>query len=206
MKTKEIAPYHHGNLKEALISEALLMLEKDGLQSITLRELTNRLGTSRSAVYRHYSSKDELIKAVIQAGFLKLDESVFGKVDDSLDVEKKIYALGKAYINFAINNPNLYRMIFGQELQEQREESCDINEREDAPGFHKLVDLIANAQELQILKKEDPFMQATVMWAMLHGLANLLIDGHVHIQENIETLYDLSFKTLIKGIAINQTS
>jgi len=202
MNTKSNSSYHHGNLKEALIKESLKMVEEDGLSSITLRGLTDRVGTSRTALYRHYSSKEELLKEVIQAGFDKLDEDIFSSLDKELEVKEKIYMLGKAYIDFAIKNPNLYRMIFGHELQEHREESCDINEREDAPGFHKLVDLIINAQENGILKKEDAFMQATVMWSLLHGLSNLLIDGHVHVLDNIDTLYELSFKTLISGIAV----
>ena len=205
MNTKNSTSYHHGNLKEALIQESLKMVEANGLSSITLRELTQRVGTSRTALYRHYSSKEELFKEVIQAGFEKLDADIFAALDEDLEVKKKIYMLGKGYINFAIKNPNLYRMIFGHELQEHREESCDINDREDAPGFHKLVDIITEAQADGILKKEDPFMQATVMWSLLHGLSNLLIDGHVHVLDNIDTLYDLSFKTLIGGIATDHT-
>jgi len=200
MNNSNSSPYHHGNLKEELIQESLKMVESSGLSSITLRELTKRLGTSRTALYRHYSSKEELLKAVIQAGFDKLDTAMFSNLNKELGVKEKIYTLGKDYLNFAIENPNLYRMIFGHEVGEQREESCDINQRDDAPGFHSLVDIIVDAQKKDIIKKEDAFMQATVMWAMLHGLANLLIDGHVHIAENIDALYELSFKTLINGI------
>ncbi len=195
--------YHHGNLKEALIEESLKMIENDGLESITLRELTKRVGTSRTALYRHYSSKEELLKAVIQAGFSKLDSAIFSNLNPELNIQEKIYALGKAYIEFATNNPNLYRMIFGHETEKEREEACNINEREDAPSFHSLVDIITQAQAEGLIKKDDAFMQATVLWAMLHGLSNLLIDGHVHISDNINVLYELSFKTLIDGIFIS---
>jgi len=202
MNTKTNSSYHHGNLKEELIRESLKMVESGGIASITLRELTNRLGTSRTALYRHFTSKEELLQEVIQAGFEKLDTHIFSTLDSDLDLNLKLHDLGRAYIDFAIKNPNLYRMIFGHEIKEQREESCDINEREDAPGFHKLVDIITDAQNANILKKDDAFMQATVMWSMLHGLSNLLIDGHVHIVDNIDTLFELSFQTLISGIAV----
>ena len=201
MNKENSSNYHHGNLKAALIEEALKMVGTDGLSSITLRELTTRVGTSRTALYRHYGSKEELLKAVIQAGFDKLDVSVFSCLDKDLDIQTKIYTMGKDYINFAMENPNIYRMIFGHELEKHREEACDINEREDAPGFHSLVDIIKDAQEKGVLNQDDAFMQATVMWSMLHGLSNLLIDGHVHIAQNIDTLYELSFKTLPNGIA-----
>ncbi|MDF1876240.1 TetR/AcrR family transcriptional regulator [Sulfurimonas sp. SAG-AH-194-L11] len=202
MSTHNNSSYHHGNLKEGLIEEALKMLESEGLSSITLRELTKRLGTSRSALYRHYSSKEELLKAVIQAGFKRLDTYVFASISEDLDIQTKIYTLGRAYINFAMLHPNIYRMIFGNELEKHREESCDIKEREDAPSFHSLVDIIKDGHEKNILKKEDAFMQATVLWAILHGLSNLLIDGHVHIADNIDRLYELSFKTMLDGMAL----
>lgn len=204
MKRQNTENYHHGNLKVALIEEALKMLESDGLSSITVRELTTRLGTSRTAIYRHYSSKEELLKATIEAGFEKLDKHVFGSMDPSLDLETKLYSLGKLYIDFAIKYPNIYRMIFGHEFHTHREETCDINEREEAGGFHTLVDIIKEAQEKNIIIKGDAFMQATVIWAMLHGLSNLLIDGHVHIADNLDTLYELSFKTLISGISVKE--
>jgi len=204
MKTDTQAKYHHGNLKESLIEEALNMIEKDGISSITLRELTKKLGTSRSAVYRHYSSKDELIKAVIQAGFDKLDATVHPTLLGDANILDKLYNMGKAYMSFAMENPNLYRTIFGNEIQKEREESCDINDENDAAGFHALVALVIEAQESGLIQKDDAFMQSTVIWAMMHGLSNLLIDGHLHIQENIDELYELTFKTLLRGISLSE--
>jgi len=200
MKNKNLSSYHHGNLKDALIQTSLEMIESDGLGSITLRELTKRLGTSRSAVYRHYDSKDILIKAVIQAGFEKLDKQIKPTLLEGDDVLHKLYSMGKAYINFAINNPNLYRSIFGHELMNEREESCDINDFDSDTGFHVLVAVMIEGHENNIIKKEDPILQATVIWSMIHGISNLLIDGHIHVQKNIDILYELSFKTLIHGM------
>jgi len=200
MKTNNNSKYHHGNLKDSLIEEALIMIETDGIANITLRELTARVGTSRSAVYRHYGSKDDLIKAVVLSALDKLDAAVHPTLLGDADILLKLYAMGKAYMQFAIKNPNLYRTIFGNEIRKEREESCDINDEKAAAGFHALVGLITQAQELELVKKDDPFMQSTVIWSMMHGLSNLLIDGHIHIQENIDELYELTFKTLLKGI------
>jgi len=201
MKKETDSNYHHGNLKDSLIEEALKMIESDGIKSVTLRELTNRLGTSRSAVYRHYGSKDELFVAVIRAGLQKLDDSVHPLLIEEQDVRERLYKMGKAYISFAIANPNLYRVIFGEVLQKHREENCDINKQEDAAGFHELVKLVLVAQEDGLMRQDDAFLQATVIWSMMHGLSNLLIDGHIHIQENLDALFEISFETLLRGMA-----
>ena len=201
MQTNSNSNYHHGNLKDSLIQEALIVIEQDGISHITLRELTKRVGTSRSAIYRHYSSKDELVKAVILAGLEKLDAAIHPTLLEDVNTLDKLYNMGKAYMNFAIQNPNLYRTIFGNEIHKEREESCDISDENDAPGFHALVNLIIKAQEEGLVKRDDAFMQSTVIWSMMHGLSNLLIDGHLHVQENIDELFELTFKTLFKGIS-----
>ena len=202
MKNNEKPSYHHGNLKDALIVETLNMVEENGVENITLRELTKRLGTSRSAIYRHFDSKDTLIKAVILSGFEKLENAIASILLQETDILDRFYNMGKAYLHFAVQNPNIYRMMFGHKVEKQREESCDINDKESPIGFHALVSLLAEGQEKNILKKEDPMLQATYVWANIHGLSNLCIDGHLHVSDNIETLFELSFNSLVRGMRL----
>ncbi len=193
--------YHHGNLKESLIVTALQMVEKEGLENITLRELTKRLGTSRSAIYRHFDSKEALLKAVITAGFEKLDSCITPTLQQyDLNVVTRFSNMGRAYINFAITNPAIYRMIFGHELMQEREESCDINDADQAIGFHALVALIIEGQEEGLFKKDNPILQATTVWSMIHGLSNLLIDGHIHVKDNLDALFNMGTQTLLEGL------
>lgn len=200
MNTKESSTYHHGNLKDALIEEALLMVELNGVESITLRELTKKLGASRSAIYRHYSSKDELIKAVIRAGFDKLDAIIEPVTTKDEAIINRFREVGEAYLDFALSNPNIYRMIFGHEVEQQREESCDITDEESAKGFHTLIALLLEGQEAKVFKVQDPMLQATYIWSNMHGLANLCIDGHIHVQDHLQELFELSFDNIINGM------
>ena len=61
-------------------------------------------------------------------------------------------------------------------------------------------DIAKAMKQVRHIKKDDPMLQATIIWAMMHGLSNLLIDGHLHIQDNLDALYDLSFNTMINGM------
>ncbi len=196
------ASYHHGNLKEALVTTALDMVDLEGLQSITLRELTQRLGTSRSAIYRHFESKESLLQAVLFAGFELLNDAMTPiLILKEKSVVERFKLMGKAYLEFAMAHPNIYRMLFGHELQEQREENCDKNNESQATGFHVLVGLLVEGQQNGLFKKEDPILQATVVWSMVHGIANLLIDGHLDIKENIEAIFDVVTQTLLQGLS-----
>ena len=194
--------YHHGNLKEALIQTALQIVEQEGWQNITLRELSIRLGTSRSAIYRHFESKEALMQAVIFAGFAKLEEAIAPILQQrDKSIEKRFCLMGESYMQFAVNHPNIYRMMFGDELQDEREEQCDIHDADQATGFHALIALLVEGQESGLFKKEDPILQATVVWSMIHGTANLLIDGHLHVKDNIEAIFEMGTQTLLQGLS-----
>lgn len=198
---KKTTSYHHGNLKEELLKEALKIIQTKGIEAVTLQVLGNNLGTSRSAIYRHFSSKQELLHNVMIYGFEIFENKIapiFMQKDK--DVEERLYIMGKSYIDFAIENPNLYRILFGEKFQDIREENCDVEDEEQATGFHALVALIIEGQETNKFNKEDAILQAQTIHALVHGIASLSIDGHTHTKDNVEEIYKLSFKTITQGL------
>jgi len=201
MKEKKAAPYHHGNLKEELLQTALEMIDTDGLDSITLRDLTQRLGTSRTAVYRHFASKEALILGVIEKGYEQLDLT-FTPIfqDKTLSVDVRFEAMGRAYLDFAIGHPNLYRLLFGEMYRKERAEICDYKDETQATGLYALIGLLTEAQEEGIIARENPMVQAATVWASIHGLASLLIDGHLLMSDNLEEIYSYSQGVLLKGL------
>lgn len=199
---REKKPYHHGNLKEELVKEALIMVENEAVDKITIRELSKRLGVSYSAIYRHFSSKDELVNALVEAGFEKLDDKV-GVIAtyNHLNTIEKLNLMGKEYIGFALQNPNLYRTLFGNTLVQKREEICDL-ENEKCTSFEALMKILIEGQEKGIFKKEDPLLQASAVWSMVHGISNLLIDGHILIQNNFEAIFATISDILTNGLKL----
>jgi flagellin-specific chaperone FliS len=91
-------------------------------------------------------------------------------------------------------------MLFGEKFQDIREESCDIEDEEQAKGFHALVALLVEGQETNQFQKQDPILQAQIIHALVHGLASLYIDGHIHIKDNLDDLYEITFKTITQGL------
>jgi len=218
MKSKKNDTYHHGNLKESLVKTALEMLDRDGLEAITLRELASRLGTSRSAIYRHFKGKDDLMRAVILEGFIKLDQKIaphFKRSDTPL--LDRFHDMGVSYTHFATENPNLYRLLFGAAMSQEREEVC-LDERPDLhkllnnnaderiiqaepdDAFHRLVKIIVEAQQDGLFKEGDPVLLATTIWSLLHGLSMLAIDGHLSVVGNVDAIYEMNYKLLLEGL------
>jgi AcrR family transcriptional regulator len=201
MNMKKSTSYHHGNLKEALIETALQTIDEEGLDAITLRDITQKLGTSRSAVYRHFASKEALIIGVIQRGYAQLDE-LFTPIfqDRTQSVEERFEKMGRAYLDFAIEHPNLYRLLFGENYRQEREEVCDYKDESQATGLYALIGLLLEAQEEGIIARADPMVQAATVWASIHGLASLLIDGHLMMRDNLEEIYRYSQAIVLNGM------
>lgn len=212
--------YHHGNLKESLVQTALEMVKTQEIDAITLREIGNRLGTSRSAIYRHFSNKEALMKQVILAGFDKLDEALESSFyNEEMELMQRFHTMGRVYIHFARENPYLYRLLFGPSMSKEREEIC-VDERPEVhklmhgdsseeivqnnaeSGFHKLVSIIVEAQTQGLFKKGDPVLFATAIWSLLHGLASLAIDGHLSVMENIDVMYETNFTMMLDGLSL----
>src|SRR6187455_983274 len=104
--------YHHGNLRRALLDEALTTIRTEGVDGLTLREIGARLGVSRSALYRHFADKRALLTAVATEGFRTLREGLVSAWEDGGRGGEAFGAMGTAYIRFAMANPSHYRVMF----------------------------------------------------------------------------------------------
>src|SRR5579859_4246626 len=107
-------PYHYGNLRSALLAEALRALAEGGPASLSLRELARRLGVSHAAPYRHFADKDVLLAAIAQQGFELLAAEVEAAAaqhpDESLF---QLADMGWAYVRFALRQPQHFQVMFG---------------------------------------------------------------------------------------------
>jgi AcrR family transcriptional regulator len=192
--------YHHGNLKEEFLRIAFEFIHKESVDKLTLKVLSDATGTSRSAIYRHFSSKDALMEEIIRKGFSDFDNHTAPILQnqDTLLVDR-FYQASKAYIYWAKENPNLYRLLFGKKYAYIREEIMSIKENS-CDGFGALKQAVEEGQKSGILKKEDSLKQSIIIWSSLHGLSSLIIDGFMDVEEISEELIDNMFKMLLAGL------
>ncbi|NOZ90487.1 MAG: TetR/AcrR family transcriptional regulator [Epsilonproteobacteria bacterium] len=192
--------YHHGNLKAELLSIAFDFIYREDIDKLTLKVLADATNTSRSAIYKHFSSKDELIKEIIKKGFDEFDNAIVPILNDkSQDLKERFFKASYCYINWAKENPNLYRLIFGKKYAYIREAFVTIRS-ENCKGFIALKALIEEGQKKKIIKSEDSFTQAIVIWASLHGLSSLIIDCFNDVNEIYEDILNQMQSNLLKGL------
>ncbi len=196
--------YHHGNLKEEFITIAMDFIAKEDVEKLTLKVLSDATGTSRSAIYKHFKNKDALIETIIERGFDKFDAATTPYFkDQSKALVDRFYLTGKLYVEFARKNPNLYRLLFGKKYAHIREDLLSIKD-EDCSGFSALQRTVEDGQKQGVLKKEDSYKQAIIIWATMHGISSLIIDGFMDVEDTYEDIYDTMFETLLTGLVANK--
>jgi AcrR family transcriptional regulator len=178
--------YHHGNLRRALLDEALATIREAGVEGLTLREIGARLGVSSTALYRHFADKQALLTAVATEGFRGLRQQLVAAWEENGRGPAGSQAMGVAYVRFAVANPSHYRVMFSRFVDP---DPCEPELATEAGGaFQVLVDSIAARQGDGVLRDDEPLLMARFVWAVVHGVAMLAIDGQLSEAGAVEEL------------------
>lgn len=193
--------YHHGDLRQTIIEEALSWLEQENVVNLSLRGIAKRIGVSHNAPYRHFPDKESLLIEIAQTGF----EGLYQASEKSLlanpkDAQKRLEAIGVAYIQYAVDHKAYYQVMFSDCLKNYRQDpSLD---RSFSKAFQVLLDVIKAGQEAQVFVLQDPYQLALVCWSLVHGVSMLAIDGGLipSDDESIFKLAQIATRTMSKGL------
>lgn len=166
MVSDHTAPYHHGDLRQALLSAARDALERNGPASLSLRDLARQLGVSHNAPYRHFADRDALLDALSAEGFARLAEAL--QQARGATAAERVAAMGQTYVAFADAHPGLFALMFQPVDATARPETQPVAAR-------TLEFLRAGIRE--VTGDEDPVDVAT-LWALVHGLSALRANAH----------------------------
>jgi AcrR family transcriptional regulator len=194
-------PYHHGNLRRALLDEALATVRADGVDGLTLREIGARVGVSRTALYRHFADKRALLTAVATEGFRTLRHQLVTAWEEGGRGPAASEAMGVAYVRFAVANPSHYRVMFSRFIDPQPREPELAAEAGGA--FQALVDAVAALQRDGTVRGDDTVLVARFVWAVVHGVAMLAIDGQLPEPGGVAELMPYALERLGTAIGAN---
>ena len=175
MSTSSNSPYHHGNLRQALLETALVILEQQGEAGLGLRDLARAVGVSPAAPYRHFDSRAALLEALAVTGFqrfaARMEAVAASGPDDPMG------AMGKTYVVFALQNANLFRLMFSPQLK-----------KDSRPGLRMAADAAFDTLRHLVGGDLDKGrIRALAAWAKVHGLAVLLLDGQIAMRSGEDT-------------------
>lgn len=170
-QTAEARPYHHGDLRRALIDAARRLLEADGPSALSLRAVAREAGVSPAAPYHHFKDKGELLDAVAHEGWEMLDEAMAKAKAEAPSIREAMTELGVAYVCFARANPALYRVMYDTAREKEA-----LPEQMQAEGGDSAYCKVRNTLiEGGVNPKDGTELELITVaaWCAAHGLAEM---------------------------------
>ncbi|MGC0362399.1 AcrR family transcriptional regulator [Rhodococcus sp. 27YEA15] len=166
MSTSSTA-YHHGDLRAALLRAAMDLLEDSGAPELSLRAVARRAGVSTAAPYRHYADRQALVSAIAAVGYRELAQYLVA-ANPSPSTAEDLASVAVAYVGFALERPGLFRVMFV--------EPCDRASDERTAATGVITEYVKHVVE-KAFPDADADSMSTAVWALVHGLAFLHLDG-----------------------------
>lgn len=170
-------PYHHGELRPALLSAVKDLVAEKGIESLSLRECARRAGVSWSAPGHHFGDKEGMLTAFAIEGFAELRQHMERRRDQAADPLSRAAAVGLGYLEFALKNPEYFRVMFRAELLNERDPEYQAA---NAAAFGVLEHAIRACHEARGADGNPLLPRLCLLaWASVHGFATLVLEGAI---------------------------
>jgi AcrR family transcriptional regulator len=180
-------PYHHGNLRTALLAQAERIVRERGVQELSLRELAREVGVSHGAPRRHFPDRQALLDALAEDGFVRLGAELHGAMDGAGDdFQARLQATATAYVHFATRDAALLALMFASKHGEPPGALHEAADR----AFSVLLALIEQGQAESAIEPGEPERVGLVLFATIQGIAALVTSGMVDVGQVDELVSD----------------
>ncbi len=213
---RSTGPYHHGDLRNALVDAATALAREGGPDAVVLREAARRVGVSAAAAYHHFANREQLVQAVKRQTLALLG----GQMQAALDQDRasaaprrgrkqpsadevarsRLRALGAAYLQFAFDEPGLFRVTFGPRGPWPTNEAAAHDDN--VGPFLLLRQVLDELVASGVVPPERRAGLEYVTWAQVHGIATLCLDGPLARVDRAErqATIDRTLDTIIRGL------
>ncbi|MCW9013570.1 MAG: TetR/AcrR family transcriptional regulator [Gammaproteobacteria bacterium] len=197
--------YHHGDLRNTLISTAITMLKENDSFEISLRQLAKRAGVSYGAPYRHFRDKNELLGAIVADAHQHLAQRLERLKQQHLNEPlKQLTETAVAYVSLAVESPQITRLMFAGTLQPGHSPSSENHSSESS--FRVFLDIVENGVKHGLYKDSDTQMTALAIWSIIHGLVMLILGRQLNLDISssmkIQIISRMLIDMLEKGIIV----
>ncbi|UCC81555.1 MAG: TetR/AcrR family transcriptional regulator [Gemmatimonadota bacterium] len=172
MTPKIVAPAQPSDTVTAIEEAARDLLAEGGLEALSMRGVAARVGVSATAIYNYFENKQALVKRVVSQGFERFTGYLRGAIVDlPVGSAERLKALGEAYIRFALENREYFRVIFASHAETPQ----DIEELPEGGGYELFRQTVVDAMEAGTIREADPDLVVLYLWTHVHGLVTLLL-------------------------------
>lgn len=168
--------YHHGDLRNALISAAIEMIAEFGVTSVTVRALAKRVGVSPAAYAHHFPDKATLLLAIATEGFDRMN-AAFAPALRCDDPYQRFYELGQRYLDFALGNPAHYKVMFSEHSGLGHDAVCDEEFIEVSTKAFQALYYTVEQLVLTTHSERNSLDVSMLVWSQIHGAVSLWQEG-----------------------------
>jgi AcrR family transcriptional regulator len=171
MAPKAADPKHAAEIEARIVEAARDLLAEAGLEGLSMRAVASRLGVTAPAIYHYFESKQALVDRVVAEGCRRFEEAYLWRAVEAWPAgsAQRLKALGLAYIRFALENPQYFKVIFTIEPRDRRA----IEELPGQGGYPILRRSVEEAMASAAIRRADPDLVALYLWSVVHGLVTL---------------------------------
>lgn len=188
-------------LKERLLDSARLLLAREGYRNFSLREVARDVGVSATSVYLHFEGKDDLIHTLMEESIDLLNNKLEEVSKQSLEPIKKLEALAHQYVEFALQNPREYQVIYmvgSDEMTRYPKEKF----RKARRGYEIIINAIEEGIKKGLLDEPQPRIAAYTFWAQLHGVMSVVLSKRLDTRINQNEFIEQAIDHIIYGFHV----
>lgn len=170
-------PYHHGDLRAALLVAAEAIVNRDGVAGLTLRGVAREVDASHAAPKNHFGDLTGLVSELAAVGFNRFADHMQAAAAQQQNPQDRLNAIGRAYVDFALTEPGLFQLMFrGERLDKSRPTLHAAMER----AFGTLSGAVGASRNDDREAARTTRARAARAWSMVHGYAILLLDDRLN--------------------------
>jgi AcrR family transcriptional regulator len=163
------------DLKEQVLEASVALIAEAGVAGLSLREVARRAGVSHQAPYHYFPDRESILAALVERGFTELGDRMIAAASGKGAVKKRLAAAGRAYVDFALERPVYFRLMFRPELVNVAR--FPLVQQAGQRAYGVLEGLVAEKLERRRAPAGTAEAMASMHWSVVHGLSALLLDG-----------------------------
>jgi AcrR family transcriptional regulator len=190
-RQSSVKPYHHGSLPQALLDAAEVVLRRDGMRGLTLRSISREAGVSHTAAQHHFGDMSGVLSELAASGHRRLSSALSLATHAVKPLQARRQAMARAYITFAKDNPDLFRLMARNELLDATRPALLEARQATSRALANLYGVARSVQDVdadgqaevqpEVQPNTRQVIAMTAAWAYVHGLATLLIDDRLNL-------------------------
>lgn len=192
------------SLRNEILEVSKDLLVEHGFGKLSMRNIAKRANVTATSIYLHFDNKDDLLLTLIEESIKHLKEELVCEIDSSKELIQQLEDLARVYIQFALEHPQEYEIIYMVRPEEMPRYPKEKFEQIRS-AYELLAEIIENGQNQELIDVENPKISAYTLWAQLHGIVSVILSKRLDTRIPREEFIDQAIEHIIQGFIIQKT-